>query len=86
LGRRGEGDLVDHVLCYRSAYNNDDIQFAYCQGVNACVAVLGSANTKEARVVYEDGAIAKLGSNPNCGIPLYLRIAFADALAGGAAG
>jgi hypothetical protein len=79
-GRHKEGDMVDRVLCYRSAHNVEDIQFSYVRGIDASIAVLGSANTKEARVVWKDGAIANAKENPNYGVPQYLRDLFTSTL------
>ena len=80
VGRAQEGDTVDRVLCYRSAFDDADIQLNYCRGDAASIAVLGSRNTKEARVVFKDGAFTDGKLNPNHGIPQYLRDAFQRAV------
>jgi hypothetical protein len=75
-GRRENGDLVDRIVCYRSAYDPADIQLAYCRGEQAAVQVLGSQFTKETALIYRDGEILNEGWNQ---IPDYLRDAFAKA-------
>ena len=76
-GRREAGEFIDRIVCYRSAYNNADIQLAYCRGEEAAVAVLGSQYTRDTALVYKDGAVLNEGWNR---IPDYLRAAFTQAL------
>ncbi|HEV8589202.1 MAG TPA: hypothetical protein VGQ72_10035 [Pyrinomonadaceae bacterium] len=72
-GRRENGEFIDRIVCYRSAYNPADIQLAYCRGEQAAVQVFGSEFTKETALIYLDGEIL------NDRIPDYLRDAFARA-------
>ena len=81
-GRHSQGEMVDRVVCYRSAFDPGEIHLAYCQGDAAAVRVLASRDTKEARVVYKDGSFTDGNLNRNHGIPSYLRDAVRAAVAG----